>query len=94
VFERAVQTHDGLRYDEPEPLNFSAHWLRDALLSRRYAVHVYQAALEQHPDNGWSYFGLEKALRAQGKSVEADAAKANLDRVWARSDVFITSSRF
>ena len=98
VFERSVETHDGLRYDEPEPLNFSArHWLGAALLElERYAdaERVYQAALEQHPDNGWSYFGLEKALRAQGKNAEADAAKANFDRVWSRSDVFITSSRF
>jgi tetratricopeptide (TPR) repeat protein len=98
IFERAVETHDGLRYDEPEPLNFSArHWLGAALLEAgRFAdaERVYIASLEQHPDNGWSYFGLEKALRAQGKSAEADAAKANFDRLWARSDVFITSSRF
>ncbi len=98
VFERAVATHDGLRYDEPEPLNFSArHWLGAALLeAQRYAdaERVYQASLEQHPDNGWSYFGLEQALRAQGKTADADAARANFDRLWSRSDVFITSSRF
>ena len=98
VFERSVATHDGLRYDEPEPLNFSPrHWLGAALLeAERYAdaERVYQAALEQHPDNGWSYFGLEQALRAQGKNTEADAARANFDRVWSRSDVFIKSSRF
>jgi tetratricopeptide (TPR) repeat protein len=98
VFERAVETHDGLRYDEPEPLNFSArHWLGDALLEAgRYAEaeRVYRGALEQHPDNGWSWFGLEKALRAQGKTAEADAAKADFDRAWARADIFITSSRF
>jgi tetratricopeptide (TPR) repeat protein len=98
VFERAVATQDGLRYDEPEPLNFSArHWLGAQLLEvgrPADAERVYLAALEQHPDNGWSYFGLEQALRAQGKNAEADAARANLDRVWSRSDVFITSSRF
>lgn len=98
VFERAVEIHDGLRYDEPEPLNFSArHWLGDALLEAgRYAdaETVYRGALEQHPDNGWSWFGLEKALRAQGKTAEADAAKADFERAWARSDVFISSSRF
>jgi tetratricopeptide (TPR) repeat protein len=98
VFEEAVTIQDGLRYDEPEPLNFSArHWLGDALLeAQRYAdaEQVYRAAIEQHPDNGWSYFGLEKALRLQGKTGEADAAKAEFARVWARSDVFITSSRF
>jgi tetratricopeptide (TPR) repeat protein len=98
VFERSVATHDGLRYDEPEPLNFSPrHWLGTALMeAERYAdaERVYQASLEQHPDNGWSYFGLEQALRAQGKTAEADAARANFDRVWSRSDVFIKSSRF
>ncbi len=98
VFEEAVQVQDALRYDEPEPLNFSArHWLGDALLeAERFAdaEAVYEAAIEQHPDNGWSYFGLEKALRAQGKTAEADAAKAEFDRVWSRSDIFITSSRF
>jgi tetratricopeptide (TPR) repeat protein len=98
VFERGVATFDGLRYDEPEPLNFSPrHWLGDALLdAERYAdaEAVYRRAIEDHPDNGWSYFGLEKALRAQRKTAEADAAKAELDRVWARSDVFITRSIF
>ena len=98
VFERAVATHDGLRYDEPEPLNFSArHWLGAALLEAgrsAEAEQVYLASLEQHPDNGWSWFGLEKSLRAQGKTAEADAAKAEFNRSWSRSDVFITSSRF
>lgn len=98
VFERAVEMHDGLRYDEPEPLNFSArHWLGAALLeAERFAEaeQVYRAALEQHPDNGWSYFGLEQALRAQNRTAEADAAKADFERVWERSDTMIRSSRF
>jgi len=98
VFQRAEETHLGLRYDEPEPLNFSAgDWLGDALLEAgRYseAERVYRTSLAQHPNNGWSYFGLEKALRAQGRDREADQAKANFQRVWERSDVIITSSRF
>jgi len=98
VFEQAVETHLGLRYDEPEPLNFSAgDWLGDALLEAgRYAdaERVYRESLEQHPNNGWSYFGLDKALRAQEKTAEADAAKAAFDRDWARADIIIHSSRF
>jgi len=98
AFQRAEELHLGLRYDEPEPLNFSAgDWLGDALLEAgRYAEaeRVYRTALDQHPNNGWSIFGLEKALRAQGKTAEADAAKADFEREWARADVFITSSRF
>jgi tetratricopeptide (TPR) repeat protein len=98
AFEEAEALHLGLRYDEPEPLNFSAgDWLGAALLEAgRYedAELVYRTSLEQHPDNGWSYYGLEKALRAQGKDAQADAARADFDRVWARADIFITSSRF
>jgi tetratricopeptide (TPR) repeat protein len=98
VFERAVEIQDGLRYDEPEPLNFSArHWLGDALLEagrHADAERVYRAALEQHPDNGWSWFGLEKALRAQGRVADADQARADFERAWARADIYITRSIF
>jgi hypothetical protein len=98
VFERAEMTHLGLRYDEPEPLNFSAgDWLGDAYLEAgRYvdAEAAYRRALDQHPNNGWSYFGLERALRAQGRTADADAAKADFDRVWERADIIIKASQF
>jgi tetratricopeptide (TPR) repeat protein len=98
VFERAVATHLSLRYDEPEPLNFSAgDWLGAALMEAgRYsdAERVYRESLADHPNNGWSFFGLEQALRAQGKTAEADAAKADFLRAWERADVAISSTRF
>ena len=98
VLELAVETHDGLEYAEPEALNFSArHWLGAALLEAgRYsdAERVYVGALEQHPNNGWSYFGLERALRAQDKISEADRIKAEFNRVWQRADIIIRASRF
>jgi tetratricopeptide (TPR) repeat protein len=98
VFERAVRTQDGLRYDEPEPLNFSArHWLGAALLEANRAPEaeqVYVAALVQHPNNGWSLYGLEQALRLQGKNEEANSVRENFQREWARADVMIRSSRF
>ena len=53
VLEEAITLEDGLRYDEPEPLNFSArHWLGNLLLEvERYAEAetVFEAALEDHP---------------------------------------------
>lgn len=98
TLERAVEIEDGLRYDEPEPLNFSARdWLGAVLLeSGRYAEAegVYRTALDDHPLNGWSLFGLEKALRAQGRTAEADRVQSDLDRSWERADVWIRSSRF
>ncbi len=98
ALEAAIETEDGLRYDEPEPLNFSArHWLGNLLLeTERWAEAeaVFEAALEDHPHNGWSLFGLETALRAQGKDEVADEAKARFEKAWARSDTWIWAPVF
>jgi tetratricopeptide (TPR) repeat protein len=96
AFEKAVTIEDRLGYDEPEPLPFAArHWLGAALLEAgeyRDAEKVYRAELADHPHNGWSLFGLKQALAAQGKSdPEVDA---DFQQSWARSDVWITASRF
>ncbi len=98
VLEAAIVVEDGLRYDEPEPLNFSArHWLGDLLLElERFneAESVFEAALEDHPRNGWSLFGLEAALRAQGRASEADAVHKRFQDAWARSDTWIRGAVF
>ena len=95
-FERAVALEDSLDYDEPEPLPFAArHWLGAALLeAERYAdaEHVYRAALDDHPHNGWSLFGLKAALKAQGLS--SPTVDADFEASWARSDTWIRGSRF
>ena len=96
AFERAVSIEDQMDYDEPEPLPFAArHWLGAALLEAgRYAQaeQVYRVELEKHPHNGWSLYGLQQALAAQGKSDPA--VDADFEQSWARSDTWITSSRF
>ena len=98
VLEEAIALEDGLRYDEPEPLNFSArHWLGDLLLElERYdqAGAVFRAALADHPLNGWSLYGLEAALRGQGRVQEADAVTDRLRESWARSDTWIRGPVF
>jgi tetratricopeptide (TPR) repeat protein len=98
AFQRGAERQDGLRYDEPEPLNFAArHWLGAALLEAgrpAEAERVYVTSLEKHPRNGWSLFGLEQALRAQGKNAEADQVRERFRSEWARADVMIRSSRF
>jgi tetratricopeptide (TPR) repeat protein len=96
AFEEAVRTEDLLDYDEPEPLPFAArHWLGAALLEAgRYAdaETVYRAELLEHPHNGWSLFGLDAALAGQG--VNDASVKQDFEQSWARSDTWITSSRF
>ena len=96
AFQRAVLIEDALEYDEPEPLPFAArHWLGAALLEQgRYpdAERVYREELEDHPHNGWSLFGLKAALEAQGRTSQD--VDADFEASWARSDTWITGSRF
>jgi hypothetical protein len=96
AFERGVVLEDALTYDEPEPLPFAArHWLGAALLeTNRYAdaERVYREELVDHPHNGWSLLGLQKALAGRGTAspeVDRDLAES-----WARADSWIRSSRF
>jgi tetratricopeptide (TPR) repeat protein len=97
-FEDALLIEDGLRYDEPEPLNFSVRDFLGAILLEvdrpAEAEAVYREAIEDHPLNGWSLFGLEQAQRDQGKIGEAEETAKVLEASWARSDVWIRSSRF
>jgi tetratricopeptide (TPR) repeat protein len=96
AFEKAVALEDALGYDEPEPLPFAArHWLGAALLeAERFAdaERVYREELADHPNNGWSLYGLNLALEKQDRQ-DAEVDK-EFEESWARSDTWITSSRF
>ena len=98
AFEAAVRLEDELVYDEPEPIPFAARdWLGAALLEAGRAgdaERVYRAALDDRPHNGWSLFGLEQALRAQGRTAQADQARAAFRQAWVRSRTTLSSSRF
>ena len=98
TLEQAVALEDALVYDEPEPLPFAARdWLGAVLLDAGRAAdaeRVYRAALDDRPHNGWSLFGLERALRAQDRTADADQARVRFDQAWARSEVRLESSRF
>lgn len=98
LLEEATTIEDLLRYDEPEPLNFSAyHWLGAHLLEAGRAdeaERAYRTELAKHPRNGWSLIGLEAALRAQERVEEALEVQAVFRDSWQRSDSWIRSSRF
>jgi tetratricopeptide (TPR) repeat protein len=98
AFEQAIAREDALVYDEPEPLPFAARdWLGAALLQAGRpadAERVYRAAVEDRPHNGWSLFGLEQSLRAQGRTADADEARAAFTTAWMRSRTQLQSSRF
>jgi tetratricopeptide (TPR) repeat protein len=96
LLEEAAVVEDTLGYGEP-PL-----WLQPArhtlgavyLKSGRYAdaERVYREDLAQWPDNGWSLYGLSRALEQQGKTEEAGRVKQAYERVWAKADEPTTTS--
>ena len=96
AFEEAVSAEDSLDFNEPEALPFSArHWLGSALYNLNMfnrAEMVYKAELLDHPNNGWSLFGLKESLKSQNKEYQETEVKFN--NSWSRSDTLITGSKF
>lgn len=96
--ERAVRLQEGLVYSEPPEWYFpSRHYLGAALLDAgrpAEAEVVYWADLRDHPENGYSLFGLSAALSAQGKEALAAEAASRFEEAWADADTQLTSSRF
>ena len=95
--DRAVRYHDNLVYTEPDDWHQPVrHALGAVLLDAgrpAEAEAVYWEDLRRNPKNGWSLFGLAKALRAQGKDDPAKLIEADFKKAWADSDVTLTASR-
>jgi len=89
--EQAVAAEEGIPYMEP------SYWpipvrpaLGAALLESGDPVRaeaVFRADIKRWPRNGWGLFGLEKALRAQGKTQQADDVQRQFKEAWKRADV-------
>ncbi len=96
LLERGAQIEDTLGYGEPpqwlQPIRHTlgAVYLED----ERYedAERVYREDLAKWRDNGWSLYGLGRALAAQGKDAEAREVQAAYARVWADADEPTTTS--
>ena len=56
------------------------------------AEQVYREDLKKWPENGWSLFGLARALKAQSRTAEAAPIFARWEKLWAGAEVKITSS--
>jgi tetratricopeptide (TPR) repeat protein len=89
--EQAVAAEDALPYMEPSywPLPVRPA-LGAALLQAGDAAkagQVFREDLKRWPRNGWALLGLERALRAQGRSQEADEVRREFDAAWKRADV-------
>jgi tetratricopeptide (TPR) repeat protein len=95
---QAVAAEDRLAYDEPKDWFFPArHLLGSQLLQvgkASEAESVYREDLAQSPTNGWALYGLNTALKAQGKTTEAAEVARQFSIAWNRADVMLTKSAY
>lgn len=96
--ERAIALEEGLNYTEPKDWYLPPRQVLGAVLLEAgrpsEAEKVYREDLIDHPQSGWSLFGLAQSLRAQGKAQELEEVEARFHTAWADADVTLTSSRF
>lgn len=94
----AVAIEDGLVYDEPPDwLMPTRHTLGATFVAAgrlAEAESAYRQDLARFPENGWSLFGLARALEGQGRSDEARDIRRRFERAWSRADVALESSCF
>jgi tetratricopeptide (TPR) repeat protein len=92
----AVAAEAKLRYDEPPDWIIPVrHALGASLLQVgrvQEAEQVYRDDLARWPENGWSLFGLSRALKLQHRDAEAADAEKRFRAVWQHADLELKSS--
>jgi tetratricopeptide (TPR) repeat protein len=93
----AIQQEDALKYDEPPGWLIPVRHSLGAVLMKQQrfadAEQVYRDDLARLPENGWSLLGLAESLRKQKKNADEVAqTQAKFKKVWAKSDLTITTS--
>ncbi len=96
AFTAGVAIEDENNYTEPpdwaQPMR---HYLGSALLKASQpeeAEVVYRRDLKWNQNNGWSLFGLHKALTAQNKKDEARQVYNQWQEAWNEADIILTAS--
>jgi tetratricopeptide (TPR) repeat protein len=56
------------------------------------AEKTYRQALAEQPGSGWALRGLVQALKAQGRSADADKYRLELDRSWSEASPHLRNS--
>ena len=94
----AVAAEDSTHYDEPPTWCYPVRQMLGNVLLQakrpKEAETVYREDLRRHPENGWSLFGLARALTDQHRAKEAAAIEARFTKAWSKSDVTLTASAF
>jgi tetratricopeptide (TPR) repeat protein len=88
--DRAVRYEDSLMYQEPPDWHAPVRQNLGAVLLAAgradEAETVYWEDLKRYPENGWSLFGLWKALEAQGKTELAATIEPRFRKAWKDAD--------
>lgn len=96
LLNESAEIEDTLTYGEPPQwLQPVRHTLGAVYLrSGRYAEaeRVYREDLRKWPNNGWSLYGLSRALYGQGKLAEADEVEQRYRQAWSKADELTTTS--
>lgn len=96
--ERAVKLEDELSYFEPPTWYYPTRQSLGAVLLQagksERAEAIYRQDLVEFPANGWSLFGLMKALQRQDKAEKAKEVERQFREVWRYADTVLTASRF
>jgi len=97
ALQTAVRLQDALPYMEPPYWYYPVRQSLGAAYLRfgepRKAEAVFRRDLEEHPDNGWSLFGLAASLDAQGRSREAAEVHAQFEEAWRNADTRLVISK-
>ena len=95
AFEKGVALEDTNNYTEPPdwPQSMRLYLGNALMVAERFeeAEAVFRKDLRWHQNNGWSLFGLMKALAAQNKKNEAKVIQKQWSSVWSHADVQLTS---
>jgi tetratricopeptide (TPR) repeat protein len=96
--QAAAKAQDNLPYTEPPWFDFPVRQYLGAALLRanraKEAEKVYREDLKEWTQNGWSLFGLQQALKRQGKTREANETRQAFLEAWTRADVDLKESRY
>jgi tetratricopeptide (TPR) repeat protein len=91
ALREAVAIEDSIPYDEPPGWHAPVRHTLGAVLLQAgqpaQAEGVFLEELRRNPENGWSLYGLEQSLRAQGRKKEAKEVAKRFERAWANADV-------
>jgi tetratricopeptide (TPR) repeat protein len=93
LLQQAVKQQDALSYDEPPAWYYPVRESLGMVFLKQdkfaEAEQTFRADLQDYPNNGRSYFGLQLALAAQGK--DTTQAKLDFERAWKWADLPLNS---